>query len=148
MRAVGRPAMVALAALATVFTAPAPQAAGAGSSEIVGITNIGSGAGETWAFLPGEEPPSCIVVFLHGAGDPTPSRYMGWLDHLVVATSCAVIFPRYQISASTAPVTLNGLRAGVSAGVVHVRRARFGFERFRAAKRLRTIVVGVGLGGS
>jgi pimeloyl-ACP methyl ester carboxylesterase len=140
--------MVALAVLATVVAATAPQASGRGSSEIVGVTNIGTGAGETWALLPGEEPPSCLVVFLHGAGDPTPSRYMGWLDHLVVGTSCAVIFPRYQVSANTAPTTLGGLRAGVSAGVVHLRRARFGFEGFRAAKRLRTIVVGVGLGGS
>ena len=140
--------MVALAVLATVFAALAPQAAGRGSSEIVGVTDIGTGAKETWALLPGEDPPTCLVIFLHGAGDPTPARYLGWLDHLVVSTSCAVVFPRYQLSGTSAPTTLDGLRAGISAGVVHVRRARYGFERHRAATNLRTIVAGVGAGGS
>ena len=76
-----------------------------------------------------------------------PAHYIGWLDYLAGAMSCAVIFPRYQLSA-TAPSSLAGLRAAVSAGVVHVRNARYGFERIRARTTLRTVVVGVGLGGS
>jgi pimeloyl-ACP methyl ester carboxylesterase len=112
------------------------------------VDDIGSGAREVWAFLPGEEPPSCLVIFLHGAGDPTPAQFIGWLDHLALGMSCAVIFPRYRLSASTPPATLARLRAGVSAGVAHLRRARFGFERFRAATRLRTVVAGVGVGGT
>ena len=147
MRAAGRP-LVALALAAAVLAAPAPRAAGQGSSGIVGVTNIGSGAEETWVLLPGEDPPSCLVVFLHDASEPTPSRYLGWLDHLAIDAACAVIFPRYQLARNTAPTTLSGLRAGVSAGVVHVRRARFGFEGRRVPKKLRTVVVGVGLGGS
>jgi hypothetical protein len=147
MRAAGRP-LVALALAAAVLAAPAPRAAGQGSSGIVGVTSIGSGAEETWVFLPGEDPPTCLVVFLHGAGDPTPSRYLGWLDHLALDAACAVIFPRYQVARNTAPTTLGGLRAGVSAGVGHVRRARFGFEGRRVPKKLRTVVVGVGLGGN
>ena len=56
MRAAGRP-LVALALAAAVLAAPAPRAAGQGSSGIVGVTNIGSGAEETWVLLPGEDPP-------------------------------------------------------------------------------------------
>lgn len=147
MRAAGRPT-VALALVVAALALLAAEARARGSSAIISVTAIGSGDHETWALLPGEDPPTCIVVFLHGAGDSTPSRYLGWLDHLVADSSCAVIFPRYQLSSTTVPKTLGGLRAGVSAGVVHVRRARYGFERRRSPERLRTIVVGIGLGGS
>src|SRR5258705_84017 len=78
-----------------------------GSSGIVGVTNIGSGARETWIFLP-SEPPSCLVVFLHAAGASTPSRYLAWLDYLALGMECAVIFPRYHLSAGTAPTDLDG----------------------------------------
>jgi hypothetical protein len=147
MRAAGKPLVVALAVVAVVLAAQTKPAAARGSGGIVGVTNIGTGARETWIFL-GDEPPSCLVIFLHPAGTPTPSRYIGWLDYLASGMSCAVVFPRYQLSPSAAPVDLDGLRAGVSAGVVHVRHATFGFERRRTAKTLRTVVVGVGLGGS
>jgi hypothetical protein len=147
MRAAGKPLVVALAVAAVLLAAQTQPAAGRGSSGIVGVTNIGSGARESWTFLP-DEPPSCLVVFLHAAGTPTPASYLGWLDYLALGMSCAVVFPRYQLSANATPAALDGLRAGVSAGVVHVRHARFGFERHRAGKSLRTVVVGVGLGGS
>jgi hypothetical protein len=147
MRAAGKPLVVALAVVAVVFAAQTQPAAARESGGIIGVTNIGSGARETWIFLP-DEPPSCLVVFLHPVGTPTPSRYIGWLDYLAGGMSCAVIFPRYQVTANATPVDLDGLRAGVSAGVVHVRHARFGFERRRTATTLRTVVVGVGLGGS
>jgi hypothetical protein len=147
MRAAGKPLVVALAVVAVVLAAQTQPAAGRGSSGIVGVTDIGTGARESWTFLP-NEPPSCLVVFLHAAGTPIPASYIAWLDYLAVGMSCAVIFPRYQLSANAPPAALDGLRAGVSAGVVHVRRARFGFERHRAGTTLRTVVVGVGLGGS
>jgi len=146
MRAAGRPT-VALALVVAALATLAAEASGRGSSGIIGVTAIGSGDHETWVLLP-EDPPTCVVVFLHGAGDSTPASYLGWLDHLAADPACAVIFPRYQLSPNTVPKTLSGLRAGVSAGVVHVRRARYGFERRRSPARLRTIVVGVGLGGS
>jgi pimeloyl-ACP methyl ester carboxylesterase len=148
MRAVGRPVLMALAVFTTMLAASAPQADGRGSSAIVGVTDIGSGARETWVLLPSEDPATCIVVFLHGAGEHTPSRYLGWLDHLALDESCAVVFPRYQLAGNTVPTTLGDLRAGVSAGITHVRRARYGFERRRSATTLRTVVAGVGLGGS
>jgi hypothetical protein len=145
MRAVGRPLLVALAVLGTVLAAVPTRA---DASEIVRIDNIGTGARETWVFLPSEDPASCLVVFLHGAADPTPSRVLGWLDHLVLGESCAVVFPRYQLTASTPAAALDGLRAGLSSGIQHVRRARYGFEARRSPKSLRTVVVGVGFGGS
>ena len=139
---------MALAVVTTVLAASAPQAAGRGSSAIVGVTDIGKGARETWVILPSDDPPTCIAVFLHSAGDPTPSRYLGWLDHLALGESCAVVFPRYQLTGNSVPANLGDLRAGVSAGIVHVRRARYGFERRRGPTTLRTVVAGVGLGGS
>jgi hypothetical protein len=147
MRAACKPLVIALAVVVVVLAAQTQPAAGRGSSGIVGVTNIGSGARETWIVLP-SEPPSCLVVFLHAEGTPTPARYLGWLDYLALGMECAVIFPRYQVSTDASPVSLDGLRAGVSAGVVHVRRTRYGFERHRSAAMLRTVVVGVGLGGS
>jgi hypothetical protein len=137
--------MVALAVLTTVLAVSATQAASRDASEIVSVDDIGSGAKEIWAFLPSEDPPTCLLVFLHGA-DPTPARILGWLDHLALDMSCAVIFPRYQ-PAATSPA-LGGLRAAISTGVQHVRRARYGFERRRSPSSLHTIVVGVGFGGS
>jgi hypothetical protein len=147
MRAAGRPVAVVLAFVAAVLALTTQPAAGRDSSEIVQVTSIGSGARETWTVLP-NEPPTCLVIFLHAAGAPIPAHYIGWLDYLATGMSCAVVFPRYQLSTSTTPATLDDLRAGVSAGVVHVRRARFGFERLSADAALRTVVVGVGLGGS
>jgi hypothetical protein len=146
MRSPGKWLAATLAVAAVlVLTAQTRPAVAGSSSGIVGITDVGTGAREAWLVLP-NEPPSCLVVFLHPAGTPTPARYLGWLDYLAVGMSCAVIFPRYQLGA--APTSLDGLRAGVSAAVVRLRRARFGFEAHRAARTLRTVVVGVGLGGS
>jgi hypothetical protein len=139
--------MVALAVFTTMLAASATQAASRDASEIVSVHDIGSGAKEVWAFLPSEDPPTCLLVFLHGA-DPTPARILGWLDHLALDMSCAVIFPRYQPSAAATSPALGGLRAAISTGVQHVRRARYGFERRRSPSSLHTIVVGVGFGGS
>src|SRR3954452_15780678 len=146
MRAAVKPFVLALALVTVLLAAEAQPAAGRGSSGIVGITNLGSGERETWVFI-ANEPPECLVVFLHAAGRTVPAHYIGWLDYLAGAMSCAVIFPRYQLSA-TVPSSLAGFRAAVSAGVVHVRNARYGFERIRARTNLRTVVVGVGLGAS
>jgi hypothetical protein len=147
MRDAGRRLMVVLAVLATVLAASATQAASRDASEIVQVDDIGSGAKEIWALLPSEDPPTCLLVFLHGA-DPTPARILGWLDHLALDMSCAVIFPRYQPSATATSPALGGLRAAISTGVQHVRRARYGFESRRSPSSLHTIVVGVGFGGS
>ena len=146
MRAEVKPFVLALALVAVLLVAQTQPAAGRGSSGIVGITNLGSGERESWVFI-ANEPPECLVVFLHATGRTVPAHYIAWLDYLAGAMSCAVIFPRYQLSAAV-PASLAGLRAAVSAGVVHVRNARFGFERIRAKTPLRTVVVGVGLGGS
>lgn len=145
MRAVGRRLMVALAVLLTVLAVSATQAASRDASEIVSVDDIGSGAKEVWAFLPSEDPPTCLLVFLHGA-DPVPARVLGWLDHLALDMSCAVIFPRYQPAAASP--ALGGLRAAISTGVQHVRRVRYGFENRRSPNAMRTIVVGVGFGGT
>ena len=127
MRAGVKPFVLALALVAVLLVAQTQPAAGRGSSGIVGITNLGSGERESWVFI-ANEPPECLVVFLHAAGRTVPAHYIAWLDYLAGAMSCAVIFPRYQLSAAV-PASLAGLRAAVSAGVVHVRNARFGFER-------------------
>jgi hypothetical protein len=140
-----KPLVLTVAVAAVLLAAHTRPAAGGSSSGIVGITTVGSGASEAWLVLP-EEPPSCLVVFLHPAATRTPAPYIGWLDYLAGGASCAVIFPRYQVTATL--TGLDGLRAGVSAAVLRLRRARFGFEAHRAAKTLRTVVVGVGLGGS
>jgi hypothetical protein len=141
-----KPFVLALALVAVLAAAGTQPAAARDSSGIVGITNLGSGERESWVFI-ANEPPECLVVFLHAAGRPVPAPYIAWLDYLAGAMSCAVIFPRYQVSPA-APSSLAGLRAAVSAGVVHVRNARYGFERIRGRTTLRTVVVGVGLGGS
>jgi hypothetical protein len=148
MRAVGRPVIAALVVLAAVLATSATRADARQASEIVRLDDIGSGARQTWVLLPSEDPPSCLVVFLHGAADPTPSRVLGWLDHLVLGEECALVFPRYQLRASTPIAALSGLRAGLSTGIQHVRRARYGFEARRSPASLRTVVVGIGLGGS
>ena len=111
MRAAVKPFVLALALLAVLLAAQTQPAAGRGSSGIVGITNLGSGERESWVFI-ANEPPECLVIFLHAAGRTVPAHYIGWLDYLAGAMSCAVIFPRYQLSA-TAPTTLTGLRAAV-----------------------------------
>src|SRR5262249_58931797 len=103
MRAGGRGLRVALAVLTTVLAVSATQAASRDASEIVSVHDIGGGAKEIWAFLPSEDPPTCLLVFLHGA-DPTPARILGWLDHLALDMSCAVIFPRYQPAATSPPL--------------------------------------------
>ena len=147
MRVVDKPLLLALAAVMTLLAVQTQPAAGQRSSEIVAVTDLGAGAREAWVVLP-NEPPSCLVLFLHPASAPTAADYLPWLDYLATGLSCAVIFPRYQVAARAEPVALDDLRAGISAGVVHIRRARFGFERRRASSTLRTVVVGVGLGGS
>src|SRR5262249_39636524 len=81
--------------------------------------------------------------------DVDPAHYIPWLDYLVLGRDCAVIFPRYQQSAGATPAAaLLGLRAGISAGFAHLRRAQFGLEGNRAARTLPTVVAGVGHGGT
>jgi hypothetical protein len=139
---------VVLAIAAAVVLALAPQASARRSSQIVSVDDLGSGASETWVFMPAE-PPSCAVVFLHDGRDLDPAHYTAWLDYLVLGRSCAVIFPRYQQSAAATPAeAVRGLRAGISAGFSHLRRAQFGLEGKRAARMLPTVVAGVGHGGT
>lgn len=70
-----------IAAIAgTVFLAAAPSSQTAPSSEILGITALGSGANEAWVMAPGGA--RSIVVFLHERGESIPQDYLGWLDNL------------------------------------------------------------------
>jgi poly(3-hydroxybutyrate) depolymerase len=153
MRLRGRLAMVALAAAALVaaaaLAAPAPSATGRSSGQIIRIVEIGNGAGAAWLFVPAK-PPSCVVVFIHGAGDLTPVRYEAWLDYLAISKGCAVIFPRYQATAAagTPEQALRGLRAGIATSLAYLRNARFGLYRERARAVLPVVVAGFAYGGS
>jgi hypothetical protein len=114
----GRLALVLAAVSATVLLAGAPSSRAAPSSEIVGITDLGSGATETWVMAPGGA--RSIVVFLHERGDPIPQNYLAWLDHLAAEES-AVVFPRYESAASRTPQqVLRSLRAGVTTAERHL----------------------------
>jgi len=109
-------AFVAAAAAATLAVAPASRAAP--SSEIVGITDLGSGANESWVIAPGGA--RSIVVFLHERGDPIPQNYLGWLDHLAAEES-AVVFPRYESAKARTPQQmLRALRVSVTAAERHL----------------------------
>jgi hypothetical protein len=139
------------AGLTTVVLALAfaPFAAAAPSSDVVGIRDLGSGAGEVWVVLP-EKPPPCIVAFIHSSGDLSPARYLGWLDYLTLRDKCAVVFPRYQVAAAgpTPQADLRGLRKGLATGLAYVRSAGFGVGGDHAAANVPVIAAGVGYGGT
>jgi len=97
---VSRFALVVAAAASVLVLGVAPSSRAAPSSEIVGITGLGSGANESWVFAAGKA--RSIVIFLHERGDAIPQKYLGWLDHLALEDS-AVVFPRYESAASRTP---------------------------------------------
>jgi acetyl esterase/lipase len=135
--------------LATVLIALvlAPVSAAAPASAIIRLVDVGSGAREAWVFLP-EEPPDCVLAFVHDDGDLSPARYTSWLDYTVLRHRCAVVFPRYQLSPHAANArNLGGLRAGVAAGLAFVRKTSFGLDRNRAAA-VPLITAGFGSGGT
>ena len=104
------------AAVAAVVLAPLSQAAP--SSEILGITGLGSGANEVWVIAPGGA--RSIVIFLHERGDPIPQNYLGWLDQLAAEES-AVVFPRYESAATRTPrQMLRALRVAVTTAERHL----------------------------
>jgi hypothetical protein len=137
---------LALAAVAAALLLTPVSAAAPGSS-IIQVVDVGSGAAEAWVFLP-EEPPDCVLTFIHDDGDLSPVRYTSWLDYTVLRHHCAVVFPRYQVAAhATNARNLSGLRAGVAAGFAFVRRTSFGLDRNRAAT-VPAITAGFGSGGT
>jgi hypothetical protein len=114
----GRIALVLAAAAAALVLAGAPSSRAAPSSEIFGITGLGSGASEAWVIAPGGA--RSIVIFLHERGDPIPPNYLGWLDHLAAEES-AVVFPRYESAASRTPQQmLRALRIAVTRAERHL----------------------------
>jgi len=137
---------LALAAVAAALLLT-PVSAAAPGSAIIRLVDVGSGTAEAWVFLP-EEPPDCILTFIHDDGDLSPARYTSWLDYTVLRHKCAIVFPRYQVTAHSASArNLSGLRAGVAAGLAFVRRTSFGLDRNRA-DTVPSITAGFGSGGT
>ena len=135
---------LATVAAALLFT---PASAAAPGSSIIRLVDVGSGAAEAWVFLP-EEPPDCVLTFVHDDGDLSPVRYTSWLNYTVLRHHCAIVFPRYQVAAhATNARNLAGLRAGVTAGLSFVRRTSFGLDRDRALT-VPAITAGFGSGGA
>ena len=136
--------------LATVAAAAfVASAAGRPSGEIISEVDLGHGAAESWIYVP-EGAPSCAVVFIHGAGDLTPGPYRAWLTYLALVKECAVIFPRYQQTPRTSPLSAasrRALRAGVAASFAYLRSARFGLYRDPLPASLPVVVAGVADGG-
>jgi hypothetical protein len=140
---------VTLAIAMVGVTAFVPSAAGRSSGQIISEVDLGNGAAESWIYLP-EGPPPCAVIFIHGAGDLTPGPYRAWLSYLAIGKHCAVIFPRYQSTAATSPLSAasrRGLRAGVAASFAYLRSARFGLYRDPLPARLPVVVAGFADGG-
>jgi hypothetical protein len=136
-----------LAALAAALVAT-PVSAAAPQSAIIRLVDVGSGAGESWVFLP-EQPPVCVLTFIHDDGDLSPARYTSWLDYTVLRHHCAIIFPRYQLAAhATNARNLVGLRTGMAAGLAFVHKTSFGIGGGRAEKTLPAIAAGFGSGGT
>jgi pimeloyl-ACP methyl ester carboxylesterase len=68
-------------------------------------TVLGRGADRVWLFRPDGKTKD-VVVFVHGLGGPvedTPRNHRPWIDHLVERGS-AVVYPRYEVGASPAPM--------------------------------------------
>jgi poly(3-hydroxybutyrate) depolymerase len=146
MRLRARLLLLPLAALA-LACALAGSATARPHGEIISAADLGDGAGEVWVFRPGR-PPHSIVVFLHGAESVDPLRYSGWLQNLA-GTGSAVIFPRYQVAAGSSPTaaTLQGVRAGLSAGFAYLRTIKYGLYE-ESGKPVPVVVAGFASGGS
>jgi hypothetical protein len=146
LRMAGRIALVLAAAAAAVVLADAPSSRAAPSSEIVGITSLGSGANEAWVIAPGGA--RSIVVFLHERGDPIPQNYLGWLDQLAAQES-AVVFPRYESAATRTPQQmLRALRAAVTRAERHLAGLPVSGFGGGPIKGVPVIVVGYGYGAT
>jgi len=140
------PLRLALAVVAAALVLTPASVAAPGSS-IIRLVDVGSGAAEAWVFLP-EEPPDCVLTFVHDDGDLSPARYTSWLNYTVLRHHCAIVFPRYQVAAHTTNArNLAGLRAGVTAGLSFVRKTSFGLYHDRALT-VPAITAGFGSGGA
>ncbi len=140
-----RIALLLTASATALLLAGAPSQA-ASTSEIVGITSLGSGANEAWVIAPGGA--RSIVVFLHERGDPIPEKYLGWLDALAGQES-AVVFPRYESAASRTPQqALRAIRAGVTAATRHLAHLPVTGFGGGPIKGVPVIVVGYGYGAT
>jgi hypothetical protein len=141
-----RLALVLTALAAAAVLAGAPSAAAAPSSDIVGITDLGRGANETWVIAPGGA--RSIVVFLHERGDAIPQKYLSWLDALAGQDS-AVVFPRYETGASHTPQQiLRAVRAGVTAAERHLAGLPVNGFGGGPIKGVPVIIVGHGYGAT
>jgi uncharacterized cupin superfamily protein len=146
LRMGGRVALVLAAIAGAVVLGGAPSSRAAPSSEIVGITALGSGANEAWVIAPGGA--RSIVIFLHERGDPIPQNYLGWLDHLAAEES-AVVFPRYENAASRTPrQMLRALRAAVTTAEGHLARLPVSGFGGGPIKGVPVIVVGYSYGAT
>jgi dienelactone hydrolase len=142
----GRIAFALVAAAAAVLVAGVPSSRAASSSEIFGITSLGSGANEAWVIAPGGA--RSIVVFLHERGDPIPQNYLGWLDSLAAQES-AVVFPRYESAATRTPQQmLRNVRAAVTRAERHLAGLPVSGFGGGPIKGVPVIVVGYGYGGT
>ena len=137
-------AVLTIVALALVLVPAAT--AGRSSGGIVSVRDLGSGAAEVWVLLP-DRPPTCVVTFLHAAGDATPDNYLPWMNYLALDKKCAVIFPRYEATAG-APLAsqLRGLGAGVKTGLALVHGSSYGLNKSAASEQLPMVVAGFGYG--
>jgi hypothetical protein len=141
-----RPRLLFAAIAATVFLAAAPSSQTAPSSEIFGITALGSGANEAWVMAPGGA--RSIVVFLHERGESIPQDYLGWLDNLAAEES-AVVFPRYETRTNRTPQEmLRALRVAITRAERHLARLPVSGFGGGPIKDVPVIVVGYGLGAT
>jgi hypothetical protein len=142
----GRIGLVLAAVSGIVFLAVTPSSQAAPSSEIIGITGLGSGANEAWVMAPGGA--RSIVVFLHERGDSIPQNYLSWLDNLAAQES-AVVFPRYESSRSRTPQQmLRALRAAVTRAERHLASLPVSGFGGGPIEGVPVIVVGHGLGAT
>jgi hypothetical protein len=141
--------LAAVAAAWALVAALASGAAAAPSSAIVRSVDVGSGAAESWLFLP-EHAPECIVIVLHDRGDITPVRYDGLLAYLGIAKECAAVFPRYQATAAapTAAAALRGLHAALGTAFSYLRGDEAGIGGADAVNALPVTIAGFGYGGT
>lgn len=142
----GRIGLLSAAILGTVFLAVAPSSQAVRSSDIIGVTALGSGANEAWVMAPGGA--RAIVVFLHERGESIPQDYLGWLDNLAAQES-AVVFPRYETRTSRTPQQmLRALRAAITMAERHLARLPVSGFGGGPIKGVPVIVVGYGLGAT